>query len=62
MLMELPSGYVHRAYEMLPRQGSDNPWKMHQNYLRDVRSLSLSPVNDGTMEFARHANHARQKA
>jgi monooxygenase len=62
MMMELTSGYVQRAREILPRQGPDNPWKMHQNYLRDVRSLSLSPVNDGTMEFARHVDHARQKA
>lgn len=53
MLAELTSGYVQRARDLLPRQGPDNPWKMHQNYLRDLWSLRLSSVNDGTMEFAR---------
>lgn len=62
MLMELTSGYVQRAREMLPRQGSDDPWKMHQNYLRDLWSLRLSPVNDGTLKFARCADYARKKA
>jgi cation diffusion facilitator CzcD-associated flavoprotein CzcO len=55
MLMELTSGYIQRAHDTLPRQGSNNPWKMHQNYLRDVWSLRLNRVNDGTMEFRRCA-------
>ncbi len=62
MLVELTSGYVQRARETMPRQGKSNPWKMHQNYLRDVWSLRLSPVNDGTLEFARRADHVRQHA
>jgi hypothetical protein len=53
MLMELTSGYIQRARDTLPRQGANNPWKMHQNYLRDVWSLRLNRVNDGTMEFRR---------
>jgi monooxygenase len=62
MLVELTSGYIQRARAMLPRQGPSNPWKMHQNYLRDVWSLCLSPVNDGTMEFTCHADHTREDA
>jgi hypothetical protein len=34
---------------------------MHQNYLRDLLSLRFSSVHDGTMEFTRRADHARQK-
>jgi monooxygenase len=60
MLGELTSGYVQRARDRMPRQGPSNPWKMHQNYLRDVWSLHLSPVNDGTMEFTCGADHARE--
>jgi cation diffusion facilitator CzcD-associated flavoprotein CzcO len=60
MLVELTSGYIQRARDMLPRQGSSNPWKMHQNYLRDVWSLCLSPMNDGAMEFTRCASQAQQ--
>jgi len=59
MLVELTSGYMQRARDTMPRQGPSNPWKMHQNYLRDVWSLHLSPVNDGTVEFTRRANHTR---
>ncbi|MGH2480058.1 MAG: hypothetical protein ACRDHW_10425, partial [Ktedonobacteraceae bacterium] len=62
MLVELTSGYVQRARDMMPRQGPGNPWKMHQNYLRDVRSLRFSTVNDGTMEFTRRADHTRLNA
>ncbi|HEU5229650.1 MAG TPA: NAD(P)/FAD-dependent oxidoreductase, partial [Ktedonobacteraceae bacterium] len=62
MLTELTSGYVRRAGETMPRQGSSNPWKMHQHYLRDVRSLRFSRVNDGTMEFTRRNDHAQQNA
>jgi monooxygenase len=62
MLVELTSGYVQRARDMMPRQGPGNPWKMHQNYLRDLRSLRFSAVNDGTMEFTRRADHAPQNA
>jgi len=62
MLAGFTSGYVQRADNMIPRQGSSNPWKMHQNYLRDVWSLRFSPVNDGTMEFTRRADHIQQSA
>jgi monooxygenase len=57
--VELTSGYIQRARSTVPRQGSSNPWKMHQNYLRDVWSLRLNYVNDGTMEFTRCADHAQ---
>jgi len=58
-MLGLTSGYMQRARDTMPRQGPRNPWKMHQNYLRDVWSLRFSPVNDGTMEFTRRADHAR---
>lgn len=61
-MMGLTSGYMQRARDTLPRQSSRNPWKMHQNYLRDVMGLRFSAVSDGTMEFTRQADHARQNA
>jgi cation diffusion facilitator CzcD-associated flavoprotein CzcO len=60
MLAELTSGYIQRARDILPRQGSSNPWKMHQNYLHDLWSLRLSPMNDGTMEFTRCTSQVQQ--
>jgi monooxygenase len=52
-MLPLTSGYVRRALDSLPRQGLQKPWRTYQNYVRDVFSLRLSRLNDGTMHFAR---------
>jgi monooxygenase len=49
----LNSGYIRRGIEFLPKQGSERPWKFHQNYALDMLDLRLSAVDDGTMEFIR---------
>ena len=46
----------------VPRQGTKKPWKMYQNYLRDLLSLRFSSVNDGVMEFTRRGRPALRKA
>lgn len=51
-LLPLTSGYVKRASDRLVKQGSEAPWIMHQNYLRDLFSLRWSRLNDGVLEFA----------
>jgi hypothetical protein len=61
-VLDLTSGYVQRALGTLPRQGARKPWKIHQNYVRDLLSMRLSRVNDGTMEFKRRGGRASQKA
>jgi monooxygenase len=50
-MLPLTSGYVQRAIHMLPRQGTRKPWKMYQNYVRDLVSLRFNRLDDGTMEF-----------
>lgn len=47
------SGYVQRALDTLPRQGSKWPWRLYQNYVLDLLTLRFGPVDDGTMEFRR---------
>ncbi len=51
--LDFTSGYVQRALPFLPRQGTKMPWKMHQNYARDLLALRFGRVDDGTMEFAK---------
>lgn len=51
--IDLSSGYIQRAAGQLPRQGSRKPWRIHQNYLRDLLTLKLAPLADGAMHFAR---------
>jgi len=45
--VDFSSGYVTRAADTLPRQGSTIPWRVHQNYLRDTWLLRHGPVVDG---------------
>jgi cation diffusion facilitator CzcD-associated flavoprotein CzcO len=54
-LIDFSSGYVQRAIDQLPRQGSKKPWKLYQNYVRDLLSLRYGEIADGALEFARGA-------
>jgi cation diffusion facilitator CzcD-associated flavoprotein CzcO len=54
-VVHLTSGYVQRARDSLPRQGSRQPWKLYQNYLLDMVIYRLGKVNDGTIEFRQRA-------
>jgi monooxygenase len=50
--LDFSSGYVQRAMESFPKQGSKAPWKLHQNYALDLMNLKYSKVDDGVLEFA----------
>lgn len=50
--LDLSSGYVQRAIDQFPRQGSKKPWKLYQNYALDLMSLRFGAVEDGVMEFS----------
>ena len=49
--LDFSSGYVQRARSKLPRQGSKLPWRVHQNYVRDLMMLRFGKVDDGVMRF-----------
>jgi len=51
-VLGLDSGYVRRAADRIPKQGSKFPWRVHQSYLRDYRALRRRCVDDGVMEFS----------
>ena len=48
-LLGLNSGYVLRAADRLPKQGSTFPWQVHQSYLRDYRAMKLRGLDDDAM-------------
>ncbi len=52
-LIDLKSGYVLRSVGLLPRQGPAAPWRLHQNYPRDVRLLRHGPLEDDGVRFTR---------
>jgi cation diffusion facilitator CzcD-associated flavoprotein CzcO len=49
--LDFTSGYVQRALARFPKQGSKAPWRLHQNYLKDLLALKYGSVDDG-MEFS----------
>ena len=49
--LNLTSGYIQRVADKLPKQGSKAPWKLHQNYVRDVMSLKFGSVDDGVLRY-----------
>jgi hypothetical protein len=50
-MMDFTSGYVLRALEQMPRQGSAKPWKLYQNYILDRLSLGRGAVVDDCIVF-----------
>jgi hypothetical protein len=50
-VIDFSSGYVVRALPMLPRQGAKTPWRLHQNYMKDLSLMRYARLDDGTMEF-----------
>jgi cation diffusion facilitator CzcD-associated flavoprotein CzcO len=47
--LDLASGYVTRSLAELPKQGNHAPWRLHQNYVKDVRLLRRGPIDDGVV-------------
>jgi len=50
--MDFSAGYVLRALHKFPKQGSKAPWRLRQNYARDIKTLRHDPIDDGTMVFS----------
>ena len=51
-LIDFSSGYVVRAIDRFPKQGSKTPWRLHQNYARDLVVLRFGAIEDDAMEFS----------
>lgn len=50
-LINLDSGYIHRAKDILPKQGDKFPWRLYQNYILDYKVLRLNSVKDKRLVF-----------
>jgi cation diffusion facilitator CzcD-associated flavoprotein CzcO len=49
--LDFQAGYVLRALDQFPKQGSAAPWKVHMDYARDLLMLRRGPVTDGMRFF-----------
>lgn len=45
-------GYIQRGQAHWPRQGSGPPWRVHQNYIRDLISLRRPRFDNGALQFS----------
>ena len=50
--VDFSSGYLQRSMHLFPKQGSRAPWKLYQNYPKDVMLLRFGKIADGVMAFA----------
>jgi hypothetical protein len=51
-----------RAVASWPKQGSKAPWRVYQNYIRDILSLKWSPIKDEALEFSNPAEDSSKSA
>ncbi|WP_229052506.1 NAD(P)/FAD-dependent oxidoreductase [Aeromicrobium sp. Leaf350] len=54
-LFDLSAGYMQRARNILPRQGTTMPWQMHTTFVKDNR-LFRGRLVDETIQFATKAD------
>ena len=51
--IDFSSGYFKRSMHLFPKQGSRAPWKLYQNYPKDIWLLRFGKIDDGVLEFAK---------
>jgi len=60
--VDFNSSYVLRSIDKFPKQGSKAPWKLYQNYARDLLALRYGKLVDGAMRFFNPTTQAKAKA
>jgi cation diffusion facilitator CzcD-associated flavoprotein CzcO len=58
--LDLKSGYVLRSIDRFPRQGAKAPWRLYQNYARDILALRYGPLEDDAIEFSAGPDRAAE--
>ena len=51
-MIDLTAGYVMRSIDLFPKQGDRAPWRLYQNYPRDVLLLRRGALDDGELRFS----------
>ena len=49
--LNINSGYIERAQEILPQQGAKRPWRVYQNYFMDMMTTRFGKIEDGILQF-----------
>ncbi|UIJ44115.1 NAD(P)/FAD-dependent oxidoreductase [Sphingomonas cannabina] len=59
--LDFTSGYVQRALDRFPKQGTKAPWRLKQSYVHDLMMLRFGSVDD-QMEFSNPVPKGERKA
>ncbi|ARC55637.1 FAD-containing monooxygenase EthA [Frondihabitans sp. 762G35] len=51
-LIDLSSGYIRRGIHLMPKQGAEAPWRLHQNYPLDVKLFRLGRLRGDGLRFS----------
>ena len=47
------SGYIQRSISKMPKQGSKAPWRLNQNYVKDLLALRFGSLKDEAMTYTK---------
>ncbi|MFN8070450.1 MAG: NAD(P)/FAD-dependent oxidoreductase [Mycobacterium sp.] len=50
-MLDFPAGYILRAIEEFPQQGTEGPWTIEMDYWADHARLRKGPVEDAALRF-----------
>lgn len=56
--LDFGAGYVKRALDRFPKQGTYGPWKVKMSYAQDLEVMRAGPVDDGVLVFGRAPREA----
>ena len=51
-MLDFPAGYITRAIEDFPQQGTSGPWTIEMDYWSDHSRLRKGPVQDAALRFS----------
>ena len=51
--LDLDASYIRRGVGGMAKQGSEVPWRLHQNYMKDSKLLNGRQLEDGSVSFQR---------
>jgi monooxygenase len=60
--VDFSSGYIRRALDKFPKQGSKKPWRLNQNYLKDLLALRFGALRDRAIEYSGRRAAAKTEA
>ena len=50
-MLDFNAGYVHRARDLMPRNGDRNPWKNNDRYTKDFVNLEFKHNKYSELKF-----------